>query len=351
MSTRTDEGTAMTTTAERTTLHDTATELVGGARGILAADESVGTMSKRLEGAGVEPTEENRRAYREMLITTANVHEGISGVILADETFHQKLSDGRPFPQAVTELGMVPGIKVDTGAKPLAGAPGEKVTEGLDGLPDRLAEYVEMGACFAKWRAVFTIGDGTPSDWALSANAHALARYAIACQEAGLVPIVEPEVLMDGDHSQQRGAEVTAATLQMLFGALAEAGVDPRGTVLKPNMVLPGQDSGETCDPEQVARVTVDTLRRSVPDELAGIAFLSGGQSSEDATANLAALRAVDTPWPMSFSFGRALVSPPLTAWSGDPDRFADGQAALAEQVAKNSEVLRGHPAPNLRIA
>ncbi len=348
--TTTETTTTETTTADAARLHDTATELVGGRRGILAADESIGTMNKRLEQAGVEATEENRRAYRDLLVTTPDLHEGVSGVILCDETLRQQIDDGRTFPRALTDLGMLPGIKVDTGAKPLPGAPGEKVTEGLDGLADRLAEYVTLGARFAKWRAVITIADGTPTEWAMSANAHALARYAGACQEAGLVPIVEPEVLMDGAHSQETCADVTAATLQLLFRALAEAGVDPRGTVLKPNMVVPGTESGQDSAPDEVARATVDTLRRAVPDELAGVAFLSGGQSSETATANLSALQQVDTPWPLTFSFGRALVSPALHAWVGDRDRIAEGQAALAEQVTSNAEVLRGRTSP-LRIA
>jgi len=337
------------TTDHTTSLHDTATELVNDRRGILAADESIGTMDKRLEKAGVDPTEENRRAYRELLVTTPDLHAGISGVILCDETLRQQLGDGRTFPRALSDLGMLPGIKVDTGAKPLAGAPGEKVTEGLDGLSDRLEEYVELGARFAKWRAVITIGDGTPTDWAQQANAHALARYARACQDAGLVPIVEPEVLMDGAHSQERCAEVTAATLRMLFRMLTDAGFDPRGTVLKPNMVVPGTDSGQDAGPDEVARVTVDTLRSTLPDELAGVAFLSGGQSSETATANLKAMQEVDSPWPLTFSFGRALVSPALQEWQGDPDRIAEGQSALAHQVTCNAEVLRERSA--LRIA
>ncbi len=323
-----------------TSLHDTAAGLVGGRRGILAADESIATMSIRLEQAGVTTSEENRRAYREMLVRTPDLHEGVSGVILCDETLRQSLADGRTFPRALYDMGMLPGIKVDTGARPLAGAPGETVTEGLDGLAARLSEYAELGARFAKWRAVITIGNGTPSRWALQANVHALARYARACHNAGIVPIVEPEVLMDGAHSQEHCAAATATVLTMLTQALADAEVDPAGTVLKPNMVVPGAASGQRCTPTDVARVTVDTLRATVSDEIAGIAFLSGGQDPDIATANLAAMQTLDTPWPLTFSFGRALVSPALLAWRGD--RVAEGQATLARQVDQNATVLRG---------
>ena len=321
-------------------LHATAQAMVSRPRGILAADESIGTMSSRLEKAGVEVSEENRRAYRELLVTTPDLASGISGVILSDETFNQKLDDGNTFPLAMHALGILPGIKVDTGAKPLALTPGEKVTEGLDGLRERLADYVSRGARFAKWRAVITVGDGTPSVRALRANAHALARYAALCQETVVVPIVEPEVLMDGDHTIDRCAEVTAATLKMVFFELEDAGVDLAGTVLKPNMVVPGSTSGQQASPEEVAEKTVATLRAVVPETLAGVAFLSGGQSPEVATANLAAMQQHETPWPLTFSFGRALVDPALKAWHGDPARVAEGQQALADRVGPNSAAV-----------
>jgi fructose-bisphosphate aldolase class I len=321
-------------------LHATAKALVSPPRGILAADESIPTMSARLEKAGVPVSEENRRAYRQMLITTPDLDSGISGVILSDETFNQKLDDGQPFPLAVHARGILPGIKVDKGAKPLAFSPGEKVTEGLDGLRERLKDYVSRGARFAKWRAVIVIGDGLPTRRALRANAHALGRYAALCQEACVVPIVEPEVLMDGDHTIERCAEVTRATLEHVFAELDEAGVDVAGTVLKPNMVVPGTASGQHASPEEVAEYTVKTLRAVLPDTLAGVAFLSGGQSPEEATANLAAMQKHATPWPLTFSFGRALVDPALKAWHGDPELVAAGQKALYDRVRPNSEAV-----------
>jgi fructose-bisphosphate aldolase class I len=321
-------------------LHETAQTLVSRPRGILAADESIGTMSSRLEKAGVEVSAENRRAYREMLVTTPDLARGISGIIMSDETFNQKLSDGRDFPLAVQKLGILPGIKVDTGAKPLALSPGEKITEGLDGLRERLQDYVSRGARFAKWRAVIIIGDGKPTRNALHANAHALARYAALCQENGCVPIVEPEVLMDGAHTIERCAEATRATLQELMAQLELAGVDFAGTVLKPNMVVPGKESGQQASPEEVAEQTVSVLRAALPDSLAGVAFLSGGQSPEEATANLAAMQKHDTPWPLTFSFGRALVDPALKAWHGDPDLIDAGQQALFSRVEPNSTAL-----------
>ena len=328
-------------------LHDTARTMVSRPRGILAADESIGTMSKRLEKVGVPATAENRRAYRAMLMTTPDLQSGISGVILSDETFNQTLDDGTAFPEGIDALGILPGIKVDTGAKPLAGSPGETVTEGLDGLRERVADYVAKGARFAKWRAVINIGEGLPSDRALKANAHALARYAALCQEGGLVPIVEPEVLMDGDHTIDRCAEVTEETLRRVFAELEEAGVDLAGIVLKPNMVVPGNTSGQEAAPEEVAERTVAILKAALPDSVTGVAFLSGGQSPEVATANLAAMQQYDTPWPLTFSFGRALVDPALKAWHGDASLVADGQAALADRVSGNSAAVAGkEPAP-----
>lgn len=321
-------------------LHGTAREMVSRPRGILAADESIGTMSSRLEKAGVPVSAENRRAYRQMLMTTPELHRGISGVILSDETFNQKLDDGQDFPLALHALKILPGIKVDTGAKPLALSPGEKVTEGLDGLRERLKDYVSRGARFAKWRAVIIIGDGLPTRNALRANAHALARYAALCQEAVLVPIVEPEVLMDGDHTIDRCAEVTRAMLEHVMAELDEAGVDLAGTVLKPNMVVPGSTSGQQASPQEVAEQTVTTLRAVLPESLAGVAFLSGGQSPEVATANLAAMQKHETPWPLTFSFGRALVDPALKAWHGDPTLVAAGQQALTARVEPNSAAV-----------
>ncbi|MCU1608658.1 MAG: fructose-bisphosphate aldolase, class [Pseudonocardiales bacterium] len=321
-------------------LHGTARTMVSRPRGILAADESVGTMSSRLEKVGVSATAENRRDYREMLVTAPDLHEGISGVILSDETFNQKLSDGNAFPLALHALNILPGIKVDTGAKDLALSPGEKITEGLDGLRERLRDYVSRGARFAKWRAVITIGEKTPTRNALRANAHALARYAALCQESVLVPIVEPEVLMDGDHTIERCAEVTRAALEYLLAELDEAGVDLAGTVLKPNMVVPGTTSGQQASPEEVAEATVTTLRAVLPETLAGVAFLSGGQSPEVATTNLAAMQKHETPWPLTFSFGRALVDPALKAWHGDPALISAGQQALISRVQPNSAAV-----------
>lgn len=321
-------------------LHGTARAMVSRPRGILAADESIGTMSSRLEKVGVAATAENRRAYREMLLTTPELHEGISGVILSDETFNQKLSDGNTFPLALHALNILPGIKVDTGAKDLALSPGEKITEGLDGLRERLRDYVSRGARFAKWRAVITIGENRPTRNALRVNAHALARYAALCQESVVVPIVEPEVLMDGDHTIERCAEVTRAALEYLLAELDEAGVDLAGTVLKPNMVVPGTTSGQQASPEEVAEATVTTLRAVLPETLAGVAFLSGGQSPEVATANLAAMQKHETPWPLTFSFGRALVDPALKAWHGDSALISAGQQALAGRVEPNSAAV-----------
>ena len=320
----------------------TAADMVASGKGILAADESIATMSARLEKAGIAPTEENRRAYREMLVTTPGLAGTISGVILCDETFGQSLADGRPFPQAITRLGMLPGIKVDTGAKPLAGAPGETVTEGLDGLRERLRGYAGRGARFAKWRAVIAVGAGRPTPRACQANAHALARYAALCQEAGIVPIVEPEVLMNGRHGAAACAAATAVTVSRVFAELREAGVQLRAAVLKPNMVVPGADSGEVRTPQQVARDTIETLRPVVPDDIPGIAFLSGGQGTREATANLAAMHRLEAPWPLTFSFGRALVDPALAAWRGQPRQAADGQRALAHRVRCNAAALAG---------
>lgn len=323
------------------TCKEIAARLVAPGKGILAADESIATMSQRLTAAGVEPTAENRRVYRELLVTAPDLAAGISGIIFCDETLHQTFSDGRPFADAVHGMGILPGIKVDTGAKPCPGLPGEKITEGLDGLAERLTHYAELGAAFAKWRAVIAITDDLPTTAGLRANAHALARYAAACQEAGIVPIVEPEVLMDGAHPLGRCAEVTARVHAAVVAELAALSVDPAAMVLKPNMVIEGIDHPERSTPEQVAVASVDVLRQALPDELAGVAFLSGGQPPERATANLAAMQDHRTPWPMTFSFGRALLDPALAAWAGSPAHVVDGQAALAERVIANAAAVR----------
>ncbi len=320
-------------------LSDTAMTLVGGVRGILAADESVGTMNSRLGGVGVAPTAEMRTAYREMLVTTPELSGWISGVILSHDILTATLSDGRSFPQACRDAGILAGVKVDTGAKPLAGAPGELVTEGLDGLRDRLAEYAGLGAAFTKWRAVITIGDGLPTHRALRANAHALARYACLAQEAGLVPIVEPEVLMDGDHDIERCEAVTQKTLSVIFAELAEQRVALEGIILKPNMVLAGKGCATQPDVDTAAAATVRTLRRGVPAAVPGIAFLSGGQGEQAATAHLRAMVALGAhPWQLSFSYGRALVDPALKAWHGEPGLVSAGQDALADRSRANSE-------------
>lgn len=322
------------------TCRQIAAAMTAPGKGILAADESIGTMSSRLEKAGVTPTAASRRDYRELLVTTDGLAAGVSGVIFCEETLDQVFSDGRAFPHAVRELGMLPGIKVDTGAKPCPGLPGETITEGLDGLAARLERFAAIGAAFAKWRAVFTITESTPSWGSIASNANALARYAAACQEAGLVPIVEPEVLMTGDHSIERCGEVTATVHAAVRQQLAVLGVDLGGIVLKPNMVIEGEDHPVKSSPERVAQATVAVLR-SWPAELAGVAFLSGGQPPERATANLAALQAHNTPWPLTFSFGRALVSPALAAWHGDDALVRAGQLALATHVTANADALR----------
>ncbi|BBZ05287.1 fructose-bisphosphate aldolase [Mycolicibacterium chitae] len=323
------------------TCNETAAAMTMPGKGILAADESISTMSTRLEQVGVVPTAESRRDYRELLVTTADLAAGVSGVILCEETLGQVFSDGRPFPEAIRTLGILPGIKVDTGAKPCPGLPGETITEGLDGLPARLAGYAEAGAVFAKWRAVFTITEERPSWGAIAANSSALARYAAACQEADLVPIVEPEVLMSGEHSLERCAEVTASVHAAVRQQLRAMNVGLAGIVLKPNMVIEGEDHPVRATPEQVAEATVAVLR-AWPAELAGVAFLSGGQEPERATANLAAMQSHNTPWPLTFSFGRALVSPALAAWHGDEGLVEAGQRALASHVAANANALRG---------
>ncbi len=327
--------------------HGTAAAMVAKGKGILAADESTGTMTKRLAGVGVESTEDNRRRFRELLLTTPGIAEQISGVILYDETIRQRTSTGTPFPELIAELGVIPGIKVDTGAKPLPGSPGETVTEGLDGLRERLAEYHELGARFAKWRGVITIAGALPSENAIAVNAHALARYAALCQEAGIAPIVEPEVLMDGDHPIARSEEVTGAVLRAVFAELLDQGVELEGMILKPNMVLPGYECPEQDSVEAVAERTLALFRRVVPAAVPGIAFLSGGQSDELATARLAAMNAIGgVPWELSFSYGRALEAAPLEAWAGSEANVEAAQAAFAERARANGEARFGRLAP-----
>lgn len=319
-------------------LNAVAKAMVGSGKGILAADESSPTIKKRFDTIDTESTEENRRRYREMLFTTPGLAEYIGGVILFDETMRQETADGVPFPKYLNDLGMIAGIKVDKGAKPLALFPGELVTEGLDGLRDRFREYHDMGARFSKWRAVINIGDGIPTDFCLDANAHALARYAALCQEANIVPIVEPEVLMDGDHSIGRCEEVTARTLRKVFQALAAHRVELRGIVLKPNMVISGSHAPNRAGPEEVAGATLRVLKAEVPGEVPGIAFLSGGQSPEEATEHLAIMnRMGPLPWELSFSYGRALQAPALNAWRGREQQFEAGQQALLKRAKLNS--------------
>lgn len=308
----------------------TARALVAPGKGILAADESHPTIEKRFAALGIPNTEENRRRYRQMLFTTPGIAEFISGVILFDETIRQKADDGTQIPDLLTQLGIIPGIKVDKGTKPLAGAPGEKITEGLDGLRERLREYKGLGARFAKWRAVITIGSSIPSAYCLETNAHALARYAALCQEAGLLPIVEPEVLMDGDHTIERCFEVTEATLAAVFRALRDQRVVLEHLLLKPNMVLPGTSCPRQVSVAEVAEATVRCLLRTVPAAVPGIVFLSGGQSAEDATEHLNAMNAIGSqPWQLSFSYGRALQAPVLAAWQGQESNVEAAQKAF----------------------
>lgn len=321
-----------------TTLAEIAHIMVSAKRGILAADESIGTMSARLDEVGVTSTAESRRVYREMLLTTPELSRSISGVILADETFRQRLSSGETFPESCARLGVLAGIKVDTGAKALAGAPGERVTEGLDGLRERLTDYAGLGATFAKWRAVFTIGADRPSRRAIRANVHALARYAGLCQEAGLVPIVEPEVLMDGDHTAGTCQQVTTVVLAALFDEIDLMDVALDGMVLKPNMVVAGKGSTQKPTAREVAELTVETMRETVPPTVPGIAFLSGGQRPEAATEHLAAMQGLEPlPWELTYSFGRALVGPALETWRGNSNRWEAAQEALAERAVANA--------------
>ncbi len=321
-----------------------ASAMVADGKGILAIDESSPTIKKRFDSIGAECTEETRRAYRELLIAGDGINAFISGMILYDETIRQATRDGTPFPELLTSRGIMPGIKVDGGAKDLAGHPGEKVTGGLDGLRDRLAEYRELGAPFAKWRAVITIGDGLPSRGCITANCHALARYAALCQEAGIVPMVEPEILLDGDHSIERCYEVSEATLRALFAALYEQRVVLEGTILKASMVLTGNKRAKRAGVEEVAERTLRCLRNAVPAALPGVVFLSGGQTPVEATAHLNAMNAMAgaLPWKLSFSYSRALQEPALKAWNGDPANGEAARAALHHRAHLNSAAALG---------
>ncbi len=322
----------------------TAQALVAEDKGILAADESTGTATKRLEAESIESTDESRRNYRELLFTTPGLGDYISGAILYDETIRSKTSDGTPMAQALEQNGVIPGIKVDTGAKPLAKSPDEKVTEGLDGLRDRLEEYVEMGARFTKWRGVINIkGTELPTDYCIHVNAHALARYAALAQEAGLAPIVEPEVEISGDHSLERCFEVTETTLRVTFAELVAQRVDLEGMILKPNMVIAGKDADPQSEVEEVAEATIACMRRVVPAAVPGICFLSGGQSPEQATAHLDAMnKRGPHPWVISFSYARALQDPVLKAWKGQKENWEAAQKELAHRAKLNSAARQG---------
>ena len=329
----------MNTTELRATAH----AMVAKHRGILAADESTSTIGKRFASIKLESTAENRRLYREMLFTAPGATNNVSGVIMYDETLRQKTTDGVPFPTYLAQQGMVPGIKVDTGAKPLAAHPGETITEGLDGLRERLAEYYKLGARFAKWRAVIDIGSGIPSAYAIDANADALARYAALCQEASIVPIVEPEVLMDGAHTIEHCEEVTNVVLDRVFSHLYAARIYLEGMVLKPNMVIAGKKCPQNASAEQVAEATVRTLKRQVPSAVPGIAFLSGGQSPTDATLHLSLMNAAGPlPWALTFSYGRALQEDALQAWAGKAATFAAGQKAMTNRAKLTSLAAGG---------
>jgi len=326
------------------TLESIAQAMVASGKGILAADESSGTIKKRFDSINVESTADSRRDYREMLFRTEEAMKNhISGVILYDETIRQKAKDGTPLVDLIKKAGSIPGIKVDTGAKDMPGFPGEKITEGLDGLGERLAEYYGLGARFAKWRAVIDIAAGIPTRTCLEANAEALARYAALCQQAKIVPIVEPEVLMDGGHDIDRCFEVTEETLRLLFDRLAAHRVRLEGTVLKPNMVIAGKKCGKQASAEEVAEKTIACFKRTVPASIPGIVFLSGGQSDEDATAHLNAMNAIGGfPWKMSFSYGRALQAAPLKAWSGKAENVAAGQKAFLHRAKMNGLATLG---------
>ena len=332
-----------------TELHETAKALVAEGKGILAADESTSTIKKRFDSIGLESTEETRRAYRDLLFTTPGVEEYISGVILYDETIRQNALDGTPFPKLLASKGVIPGIKVDLGAKPLALAEGETITDGLDGLRDRLKEYYDLGARFAKWRATYSISDSLPSEYCIWTNAHALARYAALCQEAGIVPIVEPEVLMDGTHTIERAYHVTTHVLNALYTEMFDQRLDLPGTLLKPNMVLSGYEASNRAGIDEVAEWSLRCYYKHVPAAVPGIVFLSGGQSDEDATAHLNAMNARGShPWHLSFSYGRALQAAAIKAWGGKPENVQAAQRAYYHRAKMNSAAQTGTYAPDL---
>jgi fructose-bisphosphate aldolase class I len=332
-----------------TELHQTARALVAEGKGILAADESDTTIKKRFDSIGLESTEESRRAYRDMLFTTPGVEEYISGVILFDETIRQSAADGTPFPKLLESKGVIPGIKVDKGAKPLPLSEGETITEGLDGLRERLKEYYDLGARFAKWRATYSISDTLPSEYCIWTNAHALARYAALCQEANIVPIVEPEVLQDGTHTIERSYHVTCRVIEALYTELFDQRVDIFGTLLKPNMVLSGYEAPNRAGPDEVAEWTLKCFYKHVPAAVPGIVFLSGGQSDEDSTAHLNAMNARGPhPWQISFSYGRALQAPAISAWAGKPENVEAGQRAYYHRAKMNSAARTGVYAPEM---
>lgn len=333
-------------------LNSVARALVAKGKGILAADESMGTIKRRFDGIKIASTDDNRRAYREMLFTTKGIEEAISGVILFDETIRQSARDGTPFAQVLSNKGIMPGIKVDKGTSELPGFPGETVTEGLDGLRGRIKEYRELGAKFAKWRAVITIGDGIPTRTCIEANAHALARYAALCQEGGLVPIVEPEVLMDGAHTIDRCEEATEATLKSVFSTLWEHRVMFEGMLLKPNMVVSGKECPQQASVQEVAERTIRCLRRTVPAAVPGIVFLSGGQSAERATEHLNAMNTLgDHPWEVSFSYARALQDPALKAWKGEAANVAAAQKIFYHRAKCNSNARHGKYSKQMEAA
>jgi len=326
-----------------------ASAMVAKGKGILAADESGGTIKKRFDSIKLESTEEQRRTYREMLFTAPGAAAAVSGVILYDETIRQKTRDGTPFAQYLTKQGMIPGIKVDTGAKVLAGFPGETITEGLDGLRERLIDYRGLGARFAKWRAVIDIAEGIPTAFAIEANAHALARYAALCQENDIVPIVEPEVLMDGAHSIERCQQVSETVLASVFRQLFEHRIVLEGMVLKPNMMISGKKAANRAGPQEVAEATLRVLKRHVPAAVPGIAFLSGGQSPTEATLHLSLLNQMGPlPWSLTFSYGRALQDTALKAWGGVAGNFAAGQKEFARRAKLNGLATTGRYAAEM---
>lgn len=327
----------------------TAQAMVADNKGLLAMDESNPTCNKRFAALGIPQTVEMRRRYREMIVTTSRLNEGINGAILYDETVRQQLSDGTPFVHAVKDAGIIPGIKVDMGAKEMAGFPKEKITAGLDGLRERLAEYSDMGLRFAKWRAVIAIGDGIPTDRCIENNAIVLARYAALCQEAGLVPIVEPEVIMDGNHDLKKCFSVTETVLHIVFDQLYKQRILIEGMILKPNMVLPGSDSKDKSNTNEIAETTVKCLLRSVPASVPGVAFLSGGQSSQLATERLNAMNSKyksEMPWALAFSFSRALQHPSIDIWNGKNENVNKAQEALYHRAKLNAAACRGEYKP-----